>query len=78
MEEEATWLRPYPSHFATIWGNEPRWAEQPEGGWRVIERHYREGTFSAYIRYRLRRVNDTEDGMADEPDLDPWVEEPHV
>ena len=67
-----------PVTFRYELGQRVRWAEQPEGRWRVIERHYREGTFSTYIRYRLRRVNDTEDAMAYEPDLDPWVEEPHV
>ena len=46
-----------------------RWAEQPGVRWRVIERVYREGYASPFVRYRLHAAGDTQDAMAYEPDL---------
>ena len=47
-----------------------RWAEEPDVRWRVIERFYREGVVSRYVRYRLQAG--TQDRMAYEIDLEPW------
>jgi hypothetical protein len=57
--------------FLYALGQQVRWAERPAHVWRVLERHYREGTVSRYIRYRLMAVGDPEDAMAYEPDLLP-------
>jgi hypothetical protein len=51
-----------------------RWAARPEARWRVIERFSREGEVSRSVRYRLRRLRETEDAMADEADVW-WPEE---
>jgi hypothetical protein len=60
--------------FLYALGHEVCWAARPEARWRVIERFYREGEGSRYVRYRLRRLHDTEDAMADEADVW-WPEE---
>jgi hypothetical protein len=57
--------------FLYALGERVRWAGDPLGRWRVIARSYEESVVSRAVRYQLRRMSDTEDATAFEPDLAP-------